>query len=136
MANTHNAAGAAPSRFARPHLARPHSLISLLALSLALVSSAGCTTETGPRTPQPAYTAAMLRTAPTNVYPVIEGKLPAATTQMTNDEAAAQQARLSALSKQRAGGQISEAEYERRRKALTNLAETHGQATLDEIGRE
>ena len=101
-----------------------------------LLSSAGCTTQTGPRTPQPAYTAAMLRPAPTNVYPVIEGKLPAASTQMTNEEAAAQQASLSALSKQRAGGQISEAEYERRRKALSRLAETHGQATLDEIGRE
>ncbi|OLP59976.1 hypothetical protein BJF93_10360 [Xaviernesmea oryzae] len=89
-----------------------------------------------PKSQPSAYTAAMLREAPKDVYPTIEGKLPAAAPQMTNDQAAEQQKRLSALSAQRAGGQISQAEYERRRRQMMKLAETHGQQTLDEIGSQ
>ncbi|MCY1744648.1 SHOCT domain-containing protein [Ensifer sp. SL37] len=66
-------------------------------------------------------------------YPSVYGQKPAATTQMTNDEAASMQARLSSLGAARKSGAISEAEYQRRLKEMRALAEQHGADTLKEI---
>ena len=75
----------------------------------------------------------MARPIAADTYPVIEGKLPAANVQMSNDEAAQLSARLSALSGKRKSGEISEAEYQRRLKELQALAANHGADTLKEI---
>jgi hypothetical protein len=75
----------------------------------------------------------MAKPVPADVYPVIEGKRPAASAQMTNEEAAAQEARLTALSSARASGKISEAEYQRRLNELQQLAANHGAETLKQI---
>ena len=79
------------------------------------------------------YSATMAKPIPADVYPVIEGKLPAATTQMSNEAAASQSARLTALGAARSSGKISEAEYQRRMKELQLLATNHGSDTLKEI---
>ena len=69
----------------------------------------------------------------TGAYPGFEKPLTSAALQMTDDEALSQEARLSALAKARKSGSISEAEYQRRAKALRDLAAQHGQQTMDEI---
>lgn len=66
-------------------------------------------------------------------YPSVYGQKPAATVQMTNEEAADMQARLTALGAARKSGSISEAEYQRRLKELRALAEQHGTDTLKQI---
>ncbi len=84
--------------------------------------------------PQPsAYSATMARPIAADVYPVIEGKKLAATTQMSNEEAAAQSSRLTALGSARSSGKISEAEYQRRLRELQALAADHGADTLKQI---
>jgi ABC-type uncharacterized transport system auxiliary subunit len=94
-------------------------------------AAAGCTAPQADR--QPAYTSTMARPVPTDVYPRIEGKLPAAAPQMTNEQAASLSSRLSGLSARRASGAISEAEYRRRVAELQALAQNHGADTLDQI---
>ncbi|WP_143523424.1 hypothetical protein [Pararhizobium arenae] len=79
------------------------------------------------------YTSTMARPIAADVYPVIEGKRPAATAQMSNDQAASLSARLTALSGARNSGQITEAEYQRRLAELQALAANHGRDTLKEI---
>lgn len=79
------------------------------------------------------YTETMAKPIPADVYPVIEGKRPAASAQMSNEEAAAQEARLTALASARSSGKISEAEYQRRLKELQLLAASHGTDTLKQI---
>ncbi|MEK1926921.1 MAG: hypothetical protein AAAB11_16045 [Rhizobium giardinii] len=101
------------------------------AVGVALVL-AGCTSATVDEKPS-AYSATMAKPVPADVYPVIEGKRPAASAQMTNEEAAAQEARLTALSSARASGKISEAEYQRRLNELQQLAANHGAETLKQI---
>ncbi|ASY62860.1 hypothetical protein SJ05684_c14060 [Sinorhizobium sojae CCBAU 05684] len=66
-------------------------------------------------------------------YPSVYGQRPAATGQMTDEEALNQEERLTALAAQRNSGSISEAEYQRRLKELRALAEQHGAETLKQI---
>lgn len=70
------------------------------------------------------------------VYPEITGARTAATTQMSDEEAAGVSARLTALSNSRRSGAISEAEYRRRLAELQALAADHGRDTLSEIAGE
>lgn len=72
-------------------------------------------------------------TADLDSYPTVYGQRTAATEQMTSDEAASMQERLTALASQRSSGSISEAEYQRRLKELRSLAEQHGADTLKQI---
>lgn len=107
------------------------SMLRTAAVSALCAAVVGCTTPEAERTP--AYTSTMARPVPKDVYPRIEGKLPAAAPQMTNEEAASVSSRLSALSARRASGAISEAEYKRRLAELNALAEHHGADTLNQI---
>ena len=66
-------------------------------------------------------------------YPTFAGPLNAASVQMSNEEAAALQAELTALSTARASGSLTEAQYQQRLAALRKLAEQHGQETLSQI---
>lgn len=59
-------------------------------------------------------------------YPSVYTPLVAATTQMSNEEAAGNEARLTALSAARKSGAVSEAEYQRRIVELRALAANHG----------
>ena len=110
-------------------MVRMVTAFGLAGLTLAL---AGCS-STAVDEPPSIYSATMAKPVPTDVYPVIEGKLPAASTQMSNEEAANQSARLSALGSARSSGKISEAEYQRRLKELQLLAANHGADTLKQI---
>jgi len=101
------------------------------AVGFALVL-AGCNSATVDEQPS-IYSATMAKPIPADVYPMIEGKRPAASVQMSNEEAAAQEARLTALSSARTSGKISEAEYQRRLKELQLLAANHGTDTLKQI---
>ncbi|TPP10982.1 SHOCT domain-containing protein [Rhizobium glycinendophyticum] len=62
-------------------------------------------------------------------YPSFAGSLNAANVQMTNEEAQALQFRLTALSKARKAGTISEAEYQAKLAELRKLAAEHGADT-------
>jgi hypothetical protein len=93
---------------------------------------AGCSSTTAEEQPS-IYSATMAKPVASDVYPVIEGKLPAASAQMSNEEAASQSARLTALGAARSSGKISEAEYQRRLKELQLLAANHGTDTLKQI---
>ncbi|MDQ0320227.1 outer membrane murein-binding lipoprotein Lpp [Pararhizobium capsulatum DSM 1112] len=104
--------------------------LTACAVSMALV--AGCSSTTLDDRSS-TYTTTMARPVAADVYPVIEGKRPAAAVQMSNDEAASLSARLTSLSHARSSGQISEAEYQRRLKELQALAANHGSDTLKEI---
>lgn len=101
----------------------------LIAAALPLLLSA-CN-STSPDTPAATATAGVVdRSA---VYPEITGRKNAATTQMSDEEAAAHAARLSALAGSRRSGAISEAEYRRRLAELDALGANHGRDTLAEI---
>lgn len=67
-------------------------------------------------------------------FPSVYRPLYAATTQMSSEEASAQEQSLSGLSSRRASGAISEAEYRRRVAAMRALGANHGAETLQEIG--
>lgn len=73
-----------------------------------------------PATPRPTYS---------DGYPSFAGSLNAANVQMTNEEAQALQFRLTALSKARKAGTISEAEYQAKLAELRKLAAEHGADT-------
>lgn len=73
-----------------------------------------------PNTPRPTYS---------DGYPSFAGSLNAANVQMTNEEAQALQFRLTALSKARKAGTISEAEYQAKLAELRKLAAEHGADT-------
>lgn len=119
-------------------------IVPVLAICLALAAcgtSGGDLAEKGPMaTPQ---VVTVIEGVPpsagekgprnTGAYPGFERPLTSAALQMTDDEAVSQEARLSALGKARKSGSISEAEYQRRAKALRDLAAQHGQQTMDEI---
>ncbi|MBD9372243.1 SHOCT domain-containing protein [Rhizobium sp. ARZ01] len=66
-------------------------------------------------------------------YPDITARVYAATTQMSNEEAASISARMNGLASQRRAGAISEAEYRKQMLELQTLAESHGADTLKEI---
>lgn len=110
--------------------AAQYCAFAALAASAAIV--AGCTSS-AVSGQSSEYTRTMARPIAADTYPVIEGKLPAANVQMSNEEAADLSARLSALSGKRKSGEISEAEYQRRLKELQALAANHGADTLKEI---
>lgn len=93
---------------------------------------AGCSSTTD-SVPPTAYSATMVRPVPADVYPVIEGARPVAGPQMSNEDAAAEGARLTAASGRRSSGQVSEAEYKRRQQEMDALAANHGADTLKEI---
>lgn len=67
-------------------------------------------------------------------YPTFAGSLSAANTQMSDEDAAALEQRLSALAASRKAGSISEAEYRRRLLELRRLAEGHGAEARSTIG--
>lgn len=67
------------------------------------------------------------------VYPDITAIVTAETQQMSNEEAAAYSARLTALSNSHSSGEISDAEYRRQLAELRALRDGHGKATLAEI---
>lgn len=73
-----------------------------------------------PAAPRPTYA---------DGYPSFAGSLNAANVQMTNEEAQALQFRLTALSKARKAGTISEAEYQAKLAELRKLAAEHGADT-------
>jgi hypothetical protein len=64
-----------------------------------------------------------VRPAPADKYPDFSQPLDSAMPQMTDEEAARQEAQLSALSRQRQAGTISAAEYRRRVEALRLLGQ-------------
>ncbi|MDM9622239.1 hypothetical protein A6U87_17655 [Rhizobium sp. AC44/96] len=66
-------------------------------------------------------------------YPSFGAPLTAANVQMSDEEAAGLQHKLSALASQRKAGTISEAEYQRRVAEYRKLAAEHGADTLSEI---
>jgi hypothetical protein len=66
-------------------------------------------------------------------YPDFGAPLTAANVQMSDEEAAELQHKLTALSTSRKAGTISEAEYQRRVAEYRKLAADHGQETLSEI---
>ncbi|SIQ02516.1 hypothetical protein SAMN05880582_101429 [Rhizobium sp. RU20A] len=68
-------------------------------------------------------------------FPSVYRPLYAATTQMTNDEAASQQQSLSGLAARRASGAISEAEYRRRVAEMRALGANHGTEVLQEMNK-
>ena len=111
---------------------RMATAMGMAGLALAV---AGCSSTRAPEEPS-IYSATMARPIPADVYPVIEGKRPAANAQMSNEEAATLSARLSALGSARASGRISEAEYQRRLKELRLLASNHSSDTLKQIQNE
>jgi hypothetical protein len=110
-------------------MARMVTALGVVGLMLALTACSSATREEQPSI----YSATMAKPISTDVYPVIEGKLPVASTQMSNDQAASQSARLTALGAARSSGKISEAEYKRRLEELRLLAANHGSDTLKEI---
>ncbi|OBZ94108.1 hypothetical protein ADU59_18100 [Pararhizobium polonicum] len=107
-------------------------MVTAFGLAGLAIALAGCNSTAVDEQPS-IYSATMAKPIPADVYPVIEGKLPAATTQMSNEEAASQQAKLTALGSARSSGAISEAEYQRRLKELQLLAANHGADTLKQI---
>lgn len=102
-------------------------VVSALAAMLAACNS------TAPEAVVPA-TAGSVDRSP--VYPDVTAPVTAATTQMSDEEAASLSARLTALAASRRSGAISEAEYRRRLAELQALAANHGQDTLAEIAGE
>lgn len=66
-------------------------------------------------------------------YPNFGAPLTAANVQMSDEEAADLQHKLTALSTQRKAGTITEAEYQRRVAEYRKLAADHGPETLSEI---
>jgi|GEM_PF-1580963 hypothetical protein len=67
-------------------------------------------------------------------YPTFAAPLTAANSQLTNEEAAAISGKLSALSRARREGTVSEAEYQRQLQALRKLAAEHGVDAAAAIG--
>lgn len=124
-----------------PALARRALLVAAFGAALAGCASDNVGTEKGPvATPQvvtvvPGVPGGPGATGPqkTGYYPGFSQPLTSANLQMTDEEAAAQQSRLSALGAARRAGTISEAEYKRREAELRRLAAQHGQDTLSEI---
>ncbi|MDX3929628.1 MAG: SHOCT domain-containing protein [Shinella sp.] len=109
---------------------RTGQIVFAAALSILSVGVSGCSSTT----PAPTVAAAGGEGPDrSGVYPEITGAMPAATTQMSNEEAASIGSRLQGLTAQRSSGAISQTEYLRRRSELEALASGHGAETLKEI---
>ena len=91
-----------------------------VAVSLAAALLAGCS-STSSR--DDALVSNSPRPAPAEKYPDFSKPLESAMTQMTDEQAAQQQAQLSSLAHQRRTGRISTAEYNRRVEELRLLGQ-------------
>lgn len=89
------------------------------AAALALMLSACSSTSNS----DDAVLASSAHPAPAEKYPDFSKPLQSAMTQMSDEEAAQQEAQLSALSRQRKAGKISVAEYNRRVQELRLLGQ-------------
>ncbi|NKN36422.1 SHOCT domain-containing protein [Agrobacterium sp. a22-2] len=103
--------------------------------AVALLMAGGCTTSQSPAARQadsltvtvPEEGDVSTRPAPTpGGYPDFSRPLTAANTQMSNEDAASLQQRMTALGAARRAGTVSEAEYQRRLAELRKLALEHG----------
>ncbi len=115
-------------------LASGPALACALGLATGCSSTGGQTTATEPRSSVLDVTVSdearsprtpALGTSPDG-YPDFSQPLTAASVQMSDEEAVALQAKLSALASARKAGTISEAEYQRRVEELRKLAAEHG----------
>jgi hypothetical protein len=97
-----------------------HLRLLAAALPLLAASMAGCSSTS---TSSEVLTTERVRPAPADKYPDFSQPLDSAMPQMTDEEAARQEAQLSALSRQRQAGTISAAEYRRRVEALRLLGQ-------------
>ena len=89
-------------------------------LPVAAALLGGCSSTS---TSSEALTPGRVRPASADKYPDFSQPLDSAMAQMTDEEAARQQAQLSALARQRQAGTISAAEYRRRVEALRLLGQ-------------
>jgi hypothetical protein len=87
-------------------------------LSLSVLLASGCSSS---RSSNGDTVAAQTPAAAAEKFPDFSRPLDSAMAQMTDEEAARQEAQLSALARQRRNGVISEAEYQRRVEALRLL---------------
>ena len=94
-------------------------LIAVLLPMVAAVVSSCSSISKSDETP----IANRVRPAPADKYPDFSQPLDSAMAQMSDEEAARQQAQLSALARQRQAGTISSAEYRRRVEALRLLGQ-------------
>lgn len=94
----------------------------LLAAVLPVVAAllGGCSSKS---TSSDLLTTERVRPASADKYPDFSQPLDSAMAQMTDEEAARQEAQLSALARQRQAGTISSAEYRRRVEALRLLGQ-------------
>jgi hypothetical protein len=92
--------------------------VLVVVAGLALPVLAGCTATSGETATD---------------YPDITALVGSATTQMSDEEAAAMSANLDQLAARRASGAISEGEYRRRVAEMQALAGGHGAQALSEI---
>ena len=97
-----------------------HLCLLAAALPFVAISLAGCSSTT---TSNEVLTTERVRPAPADKYPDFSQPLDSAMAQMTDEEAARQEAQLSALARQRQAGNISAAEYRRRVEALRLLGQ-------------
>lgn len=100
----------------------PSARLRFSGLSLPVVAAliSGCSSAS---TSSEVLTAEHVRPAPADKYPDFSRPLDSAMAQMTDEEAARQEAQLSALARQRQAGTISAAEYRRRVEALRVLGQ-------------
>ena len=100
--------------------ARHYSFMSAVALltSAAMLGSCSSSSTSGE-----VLATERVRPAPAEKYPDFSQPLDSAMAQMTDEEAARQQAQLSSLAQQRQAGTISAAEYRRRVEALRLLGQ-------------
>lgn len=104
--------------------ARHSSSLIAIAFSAAALFLGGCSSAS--RTDD-RLAADRPRPAPAEKYPDFSQPLDSAMPQMTDDEAARQEAQLSALARQRRAGTISAAEYRRRVEELRLLGQQAAQ---------
>jgi type IV pilus biogenesis protein CpaD/CtpE len=95
------------------------ALIALLCLGLAACTSSSRTDQS--------MLPANQRPAQSDTYPDFSRPLDSAMEQMSDEQAAAMETRLSAVARQRRSGAISEAEYRRRVAELQALSAAQGQ---------
>lgn len=121
-----------------------HRRSSLMVVAAGVLTLAGC--QSAPTAPNTMATALEVtvedesmpeapKAQPTSRdgYPNFAGNLSAASVQMGNEEAAALQQQLTALSTARQSGTITEAEYQSRLVELRKLAARHGADTQAQI---
>lgn len=107
-------------------LAKRHVSVVVATLVSSVLLSGCMSSDVANNTPTPAGM------NNSGVYPYVGEKREAATTQMSDAEAASQGARLQALADQRKAGKVSEAEYNRKVEEMRKLnAETQAAGKAD-----